>query len=68
MPCPYEDIMLYARGLYGRQGTYALNIARDRATELSYLGDEDGAGAWRQVSQALEELIAAEHQNAQLTA
>lgn len=68
MSCPYEDILLYARGLYGRQGTFALSIAKDRAWELSYLGDEDGAGAWRQVSLALEELIAAEHQNTQLSA
>jgi|GEM_PF-3890933 len=68
MPCPYEDILLYARGLYGRQGTYALSIARDRATELSFLGDEDAAGAWRQVSKALEELIAADSRETHLHA
>ena len=60
MSCPQEDIVLYARGLYGRQGSYALNIARDRAVELSFMGDEDGADAWRKVSSVIEDLVATE--------
>lgn len=60
MSCPYEDIVIYARGLYGRQGENALNIARERAVELSHQGDEDGADAWRQVSTVIEGLVASE--------
>ena len=49
-----DDIIMYARGLLGRQGRRALDYAKDQSQRLAALNDSDGAHVWERVAEAVE--------------
>lgn len=51
---PEEDIKMFAQGLKGRHGPMAHYFARERAKELSALGDAEGENAWSRVADVLQ--------------
>ena len=48
-----DDINMYARGLIGRKGQWALDYARDRSRRLAAIQDEEGAKVWDRVAEAV---------------
>lgn len=50
---PEEDILMFARGLIGRQGPNALRYARKESHRLAKLRDEEGAAVWQRVAEAV---------------
>lgn len=49
-----DDIIMYARGLYGRQGRRALDYAKDQSKRLAEMQDREGAIVWERVADAVE--------------
>jgi hypothetical protein len=49
-----DDIIMYARGLLGRQGRRALDYAKDQSQRLADMNDSDGAQVWQRVAEAVK--------------
>lgn len=54
---PESDIAMFARGFMGRHGVSSEFLARERARDLSALGDRDGVDAWLRVAQSINDLM-----------
>lgn len=50
-----DDITMYARGLYGRQGSRALTYAKDQSKRLAEIQDQEGSIVWQRVAEAVED-------------
>jgi len=48
-----DDIVMYARGLLGRQGPSALRYAKDQSRRLAAMRDKEGAAVWERVADAV---------------
>ena len=63
MTCPEEDILLYARGFYGRYRETAYARAMERSEELGCENDAEGVAVWHRVAAQIKRLAAADGQN-----
>jgi hypothetical protein len=60
MPCPQDDILLYAKDLYGRHGPHALHLADRNVDQYSALGDAEATEVWRGIQKAVTQFLASE--------
>ncbi|MDJ0949070.1 MAG: hypothetical protein QNJ94_09130 [Alphaproteobacteria bacterium] len=52
-----EDILMFARGFYGRRGAQAAHDAAEMADHYAKTGDDKGAQAWSRVAEAITKLV-----------
>jgi len=60
MSCPDEEILLYARGFYGRYRETAYARALQRSEELSCQDDPEGVAVWHRVADEIGRLATSE--------
>lgn len=54
---PDRDITMFARGFLGRHGVSSKVLARERARDLSAIGDQDGVDAWLRVAHSIDVML-----------